>query len=173
MAKAVYSSNNIGHYGLGFSHYTHFTSPIRRYADVLAHRLLERNLDGRTYRVEKSKLEEQCKHISAQEKKAADAERESVKYKQAELLRRHLGEVFEGYVSGMIDRGFFVELPGSLAEGLVEFKYLDDMYSLEEGNLRAKGRRYGKVIRMGDKVRVRIVGVDLQKRQIEMELVEE
>ncbi|MBK6932374.1 MAG: ribonuclease R [Saprospirales bacterium] len=173
MAKAVYSSNNIGHYGLGFSHYTHFTSPIRRYADVLAHRLLERNLDGRTYRVEKSKLEEQCKHISAQEKKAADAERESVKYKQAELLRRHLGEVFEGYVSGMIDRGFFVELPGSLAEGLVEFKYLDDLYSLEEGNLRAKGRRYGKVIRMGDKVRVRIVGVDLQKRQIEMELVEE
>lgn len=173
MAKAVYSSNNIGHYGLGFSHYTHFTSPIRRYADVLAHRLLERNLDGRTYRVEKSKLEEQCKHISAQEKKAADAERESVKYKQTELLRRHLGEVFEGYVSGMIDRGFFVELPGSLAEGLVEFKYLDDMYSLEEGNLRAKGRRYGKVIRMGDKVRVRIVGVDLQKRQIEMELVEE
>ncbi len=172
MAKAVYSSNNIGHYGLGFSHYSHFTSPIRRYADVLAHRLLERNLEGRTYRMDKSKLEEQCKHISNQEKKAAEAERESVKYKQAELLRRHLGEEFDGYVSGIIDRGFFVELPGSLAEGLVEFKYLDDNYVVEEGNLRVKGRRYGRVIKMGDRVRVRITGVDLQRRQIEMELVE-
>lgn len=172
MAKAVYSPNNIGHYGLGFTHYAHFTSPIRRYADVLAHRLLERNLDGRTYRVDKTKLEEQCKHISNQEKKAADAERESVKYKQAELLRRHLGEEFEGYVSGIIERGFFVELPGSLAEGLVEFKYLDDVYILEEGNLRAKGRRYGRIIKMGDRVRVRVIAVDLQKRQIEMELAE-
>ena len=173
MAKAVYSTNNIGHYGLGFTHYAHFTSPIRRYADVLAHRLLDRNLDGRTYRIDKVKLEEQCKHISTQEKKAADAERESIKYKQAELLRRHLGEEFEGYISGMIERGFFVALPGSLAEGMVEFKYLDDTYILQEGNLRAKGRRYGKSIKMGDRVRVRITAVDLQKRQIEMELVEE
>lgn len=173
MAKAVYTTNNIGHYGLGFSHYSHFTSPIRRYADVLAHRLLERNLDGSTYRMDKAKLETQCKHVSAQEKKAADAERESIKYKQAELLRRHLGEEFEGFVSGMIERGFFVELPGSLAEGMVEFRYLDDTYVLEDGNLRAKGRRYGRVIKMGDKVRVRITGVDLTKRQIEMELLEE
>ncbi len=173
MAKAVYTTNNIGHYGLGFSHYAHFTSPIRRYADVLVHRLLERNLDGRVFRMEKAKLEEQCKHVSAQEKKAADAERESIKYKQAELLRRHLGEEFEGYVSGMIDRGFFVELPGSLAEGLVEFRYLDDTYTLEEGNLRARGRRYGKTIKMGDRVQVRVTAVDLAKRQIEMELVED
>ncbi|MCC6459474.1 MAG: ribonuclease R [Saprospiraceae bacterium] len=172
MAKAVYSSNNIGHYGLGFTHYSHFTSPIRRYADVLAHRLLERNLDGRIFRMDKSKLEEQCKHVSTQEKKAADAERESIKYKQAELLRQHLGQEFEGYVSGMIERGFFVALPGSLAEGLVEFKYLDDTYVLAEGNLRAMGRRSGKSIKMGDTVRVRIVGVDVQKRQIEMELVD-
>ena len=173
MAKAVYSTNNIGHYGLGFSHYAHFTSPIRRYADVLAHRLLERNLDGRTFRIDKSKLEEQCKHISTQEKRAADAERESVKYKQAELLRRHIGACFDGYVSGIIERGFFVELPDSLAEGLVEFKYLDDVYVLEEGNLRAKGRRYGRLIKMGDRVRVRIVAVDLNRRQIEMELAGE
>lgn len=171
MAKAVYSANNIGHYGLGYSHYTHFTSPIRRYADVLAHRLLERNLDGRNFRMDKSKLEEQCKHISTQEKKAADAERESIKYKQAELLRRHLGEVFEGYVSGMIDRGFFVELPGSLAEGLVEFRNLSETYFIEEGNLRARSRRSGHVIKMGDKVRVRVTSVDLSRRQIEMELV--
>ncbi len=170
MAKAVYSTNNIGHYGLGFTHYTHFTSPIRRYSDVLAHRLLERNLDGKVYRVDKSKLEEQCKHISIQEKKAADAERESVKYKQAEFMRRHIGEEFEGIISGMIDRGFFVALSDSKAEGLVEFKYLDDAYVVEEGNLRATGRRYKRQIKMGDHVRVRVVAVDLQRRQIEMEL---
>lgn len=173
MAKAVYSTKNIGHYGLGFSHYTHFTSPIRRYADVLAHRLLERNLDGRTFRMDKTKLEEQCKHVSDQEKKAADAERESIKFKQAELLRRHIGEEFDGYVSGMIERGFFVELPGSLAEGLVEFRHLSQVYQLEAGNLRARARRGGHTIKMGDKVRVRIAAVDLGKRQIEMELVEE
>jgi ribonuclease R len=172
MAKAVYSTNNIGHYGLGFTHYSHFTSPIRRYSDVLAHRILERNLDGKTYRVDKTKLEEQCKHVSMQEKKAADAERESVKYKQAELLRRHIGEEFEGVISGMIDRGFFVELPDSKAEGLVDFKYLDDAYTVEEGNLRATGRRYKRQFRMGDRVKIRVVSVDLQRRQIEMELAE-
>ena len=172
MAKAVYSTNNIGHYGLGYTHYTHFTSPIRRYSDVLAHRLLGRNLDGKTYRVDKNKLEEQCKHISNQEKKAADAERESIKYKQAEFMRRHIGEEFDGIISGMIDRGFFVELSGSKAEGLVEFKYLDDTYVVEEGNLRATGRRYKRQFKMGDRVRVRVVAVDLQRRQIEMELAD-
>ena len=172
MAKAVYSTNNIGHYGLGYTHYAHFTSPIRRYSDVLAHRLLERNLDGKTYRVDKNKLEEQCKHVSSQEKKAADAERESVKFKQAELMRRHIGEEFDGIISGMIDRGFFVELSGSKAEGLVEFKYLDDAYEVEEGNLRATGRRYKRQFKMGDRVRIRVVAVDLQRRQIEMELAQ-
>lgn len=172
MAKAIYSADNIGHYGLGFTHYSHFTSPIRRYSDVLAHRILERNLDGRTYRVDKSKLEEQCKHISNQERKAADAERESVKYKQAEFLKSRIGETFDGVVSGMIERGFFVELPDSKAEGLVEFKYLDDTYTLEEGNMRATGRRYKKQFKMGDRLKVRIAAVDLQKRQIEMDLVE-
>lgn len=173
MAKAVYSTKNIGHYGLGFTHYSHFTSPIRRYSDVLAHRILERNLDGRTYRVDPSKLEEQCKHISNQERKAADAERESIKYKQAEFVRSHIGETFEGIISGMIERGFFVELQDSKAEGLVEFRYLADTYTLENGNLRAVGRRYKRTFKMGDKVQVRITAVDLQKRQIEMELMEE
>ncbi len=173
MAKAVYSSENIGHYGLGFAHYSHFTSPIRRYSDVLAHRLLERNLDGRTYRVDKSKLEEQCKHISLQEKKAADAERESIKYKQVEYIKSRVGQVFEGIVSGFLERGFFVELPESKAEGLVEFKYMADTYTVEEGNLQARGRRSKRLIRMGDRVQVRVTNADLQKRQIEMELTEE
>ncbi|HAD12168.1 MAG TPA: ribonuclease R, partial [Saprospirales bacterium] len=100
--------DNIGHYGLGFSHYSHFTSPIRRYSDVLAHRILERNLDGKNYRVDPAKLAEQCKHISNQERKAAEAERESTKYKQAEYLSKRIGETFEGVISGIIDRGFFV-----------------------------------------------------------------
>ncbi len=173
MAKAVYSTENIGHYGLGFSHYSHFTSPIRRYSDVLAHRILERNLDGKTYRVDKSKLEEQCKHVSTQEKKAADAERESIKYKQVEFIKSRVGQVFEGIISGFLERGFFVELPESKAEGLVEFKYLADTYTLQEGNLQAQGRRSKNILRMGDRVQVKVTGADLQKRQIEMELVEE
>lgn len=172
MAKAVYSTNNIGHYGLGFSHYSHFTSPIRRYSDVLAHRILERNLEGRTYRIDKSKLEEQCKHVSNQERKAADAERESIKYKQAEFIRTRIGEVFEGIISGIIDRGFFVELPESKAEGLVDFRYLDDTYIVEEGNLRVTGRRNKRQFKMGDRINVIVTAVDLQKRQIEMELAE-
>jgi ribonuclease R len=172
MAKAVYTTNNIGHYGLGFTHYSHFTSPIRRYSDVLTHRILDRNLDGHVYRVDKAKLEEQCKYISNQERKAADAERESIKFKQVEFVRNHIGEVQEGIVSGFLERGFFVELPDSRAEGLVEFKYLDDTYTVEEGNLRAKGRRYGKVLKMGDRVNVRITAVDLPKRQIEMDWIE-
>ena len=172
MAKAIYSTENIGHYGLGFSHYSHFTSPIRRYSDVLAHRILERNLDGQTYRMDKSKLEELCKHVSLQEKKAADAERESIKYKQVEFIKSRVGEVFEGIISGFLERGFFVELPESKAEGLVEFKYLADAYTLEEGNLQARGRRTKHLLRMGDRVQVRVTGADLQKRQIEMELIE-
>lgn len=171
MAKAVYSPDNIGHYGLGFSHYAHFTSPIRRYSDVLAHRILERNLSG-SWRVDKSKLETQCKHISNQERKAADAERESIKYKQCEFMRNQIGQTFQGVISGIIERGFFVELPGSKAEGMVGFRDLSDTYILEEGNLRAKGRRLGHVLQMGDKVMVRITGVDLAKRQIELEWLE-
>jgi ribonuclease R len=170
MAKAVYSSNNIGHYGLGFTHYSHFTSPIRRYSDVLAHRILERNLDGKTYRVDPAKLEEQCKHISNQERKAAEAERESTKYKQAEYLSTRIGETFDGIISGIIERGFFVELAGSKAEGLVDFKYMDDTYTLEEGNLRVTGRRTKRSFKMGDRVKVRVAAVDLAKRQVEMEL---
>ena len=172
MAKAVYSTENIGHYGLGFSHYCHFTSPIRRYSDVLAHRILDRNLEGRTDRMDKSKLEEKCKHISAQEKKAADAERESIKLKQAEFISQHIGEEFEGRISGMIEKGIFVELMDSRAEGLLDFKFMDDQYVLEEGKLRAHGRRSGHTFRMGDKVNVRIAGVNIERRQIEMEIVD-
>ncbi len=172
MAKAIYDVRNIGHYGLGFSHYAHFTSPIRRYSDVLAHRILERNLDGKMWRMDADKLSEQCKHISSQERKAADAERESVKLKQAEYLSTRIGQVYTGIVSGFIDRGFFVELPDTRAEGLVSFRDLDDLYALDESGLRAKGKRFGKTVQIGDRVDVRIASVDLHKRQIDMEWIE-
>ncbi len=172
MAKAIYSTQNIGHYGLGFTHYCHFTSPIRRYSDVLAHRILDRNLEGRTDRMDKSKLEEKCKYISTQEKKAADAERESTKLKQAEFISKHIGDEFDGRISGMIEKGIFVELLESRAEGLVEFRNMDDLYVLEEGKLRAHGRRYGHTFRMGDKIKIRVTGVDIQRRQIDMEMLD-
>ena len=166
MAKAVYTTDNIGHYGLGFDYYSHFTSPIRRYSDVLTHRILEKNLDS-TFRVKKDRLEEMCVHISNQERKAMDAERESVKYKMAEYMEQFIGEEFEGYVSGIIDRGFFVELRETKAEGLVGFETTGDAFEVEEGRLQARGLHSGRVIRMGDLVKVRILDTDRSRRQIE------
>lgn len=170
MAKAVYSSDNIGHYGLGFKFYAHFTSPIRRYADVLVHRILEANLGDKTLRINKPKLEEQCKHISQQERKAMTAERESIKYKQAEFMENHIGQVFEGRISGIIDRGIFVELTQSRCEGLVGFDTLDEGFEVAENRLRAVGRRSGRVMKMGTLIKVRIEAVDLDLRQIDMRL---
>ena len=171
MAKAEYSTNNIGHYGLAFEYYSHFTSPIRRYSDVLAHRILFENLT-KTKRFEKEKLEEQCKHISKQERKAADAERESIKYKQVEYMKKHVGDEFDGIVSGMLDRGIFVEIKGMLAEGMVTFDRMAESFEVESSRLRAKGLRSGKVYKMGDPVRVRILNADLEKKQIEMGLAD-
>jgi ribonuclease R len=172
MSKAAYTTNNIGHYGLGFTYYSHFTSPIRRYSDVLAHRILEWNLDG-IKRVKKELLEEKCKHISLQERKAMDAERESVKYKQVQFMEDRIGEEFDGIVSGMIDRGIFVELDHIKAEGLIGFEKLGDTFEITDGRLKAVGVRTKKVYKMGDSIRVRIISTDLAKRQIEMEVIEE
>ena len=170
MAKAEYTSDNIGHYGLAFEYYAHFTSPIRRYSDVLTHRILFENLDG-IKRFKKDVLEEQCKHISAQERKAMTAERESVKYKQVEYIEKHIGEEFTGYISGIIDRGFFVELSENKCEGLVGFDTLDDAYEIDNGRLKVTGIRTKKVYKMGDRVTVRIISTNIAKRQIEMEIV--
>ncbi len=172
MAKAEYTTENIGHYGLAFEFYAHFTSPIRRYADVLVHRILEKNLDG-TYRENKAKLEAKCKHISQQERKAMEAERESVKYKQVEFMENHIGDEFDGLISGMIDRGFFVEIIENRCEGLIGFEQLNEGFALSEGRMKATGRKSGRVIKMGDTVRVKITGTDLSRRLIDMELVSE
>lgn len=171
MAKAEYSTENIGHYGLAFDFYSHFTSPIRRYSDVLAHRVLFENLGERTVRYDKGKLQEQCRHISLMERKAMEAERESIKYKQVEFMQKHVGEVFDGFVSGIIERGIFIELADSKCEGMVSFDTLDEPFDVGEGRLRAKGLRSGRMIKMGDAVKVRILETNLQRRQIEMEMV--
>ena len=172
MAKAVYSSNNIGHYGLAFDYYSHFTSPIRRYSDVVAHRILEKNLNGNEWRVDKSELEEMCKHISAQERKAMEAERESIKYKQVEFMEKHVGEVFDGIISGIIDRGFFVEIVTNKCEGMVGFDTLSEAYDIDDSRLFARGKRSDRLLKMGDSVKVKIIRTDLARRQIEMGLVE-
>lgn len=174
MSKAAYSTDNIGHYGLAFDYYSHFTSPIRRYSDVLAHRILELNLPpDKVYRVDKEPLEERCKHISMQERKAMDAERESVKYKQVEYMEKHVGEDFVGYISGIIDRGFFVMLKANYCEGMVAFETLNEPFEVAESRLRMKGAYTRRELKMGDEVTVTIVRTDLSKRQIEMMLVGE
>lgn len=174
MAKAEYTTENIGHYGLAFENYTHFTSPIRRYSDVLVHRILELNLTPDLYhRVDKKPLEERCKHISMQERKAMEAERESVKYKQVEYIEKHVGEEFAGYISGIMDRGFFVALKENFAEGMVGFETLDEPFEIDESRLKMKGKKSGRVLKMGDEVTVRIAATNLEKRQIDMQLVEE
>jgi ribonuclease R len=173
MAKAEYTTDNIGHYGLAFEYYTHFTSPIRRYSDVLVHRLLAKNLEDKTFRTDKELLETQCKHISTQERKAMAAERESVKYKQVEFIKEQVGQVFAGIVSGMIDRGFFVELMENRCEGMVPFSTLDERYVLQEGGMTAKGMLSGDIIKMGDILKVSVAAADLDSRRIDLRLVAE
>ena len=169
MAKAAYSTDNIGHYGLAFPFYTHFTSPIRRYSDVLAHRLLERNLGTEEFfRVKKDKLESQCKHISMQERKAMEAERESVKYKQAEFMEKHLGQEFDGIISGISERGLFVTLPDTLCEGMIAFDTMEEPFRSTGSKLSVKGAFTGRQIKTGDLVRVRVTHTDLSRRTIDM-----
>src|ERR1044071_2559301 len=179
MAKAIYSETNIGHYGLGFRYYTHFTSPIRRYPDVMAHRLLQYYLDADAGKnvgkpADQNELEEECKHCSEREKAAAEAERASIKYKQVQFLQDKIGEEFDGIVSGVTEFGFFVELEGNKCEGMVHVRNLhDDRYVFEPERYCMRGLRSGKIISLGDKVRVKIKSADLIKKQIDFELAGE
>lgn len=173
MAKAVYTTHNIGHYGLAFDYYTHFTSPIRRYPDMMVHRLLERYLaGGRSANL--AKLEEQCKHSSEMEQLAANAERASIKYKQVEYLGDHLGEVYEGVISGVTEWGLYVELDENKCEGLVPVRDLaDDYYEFDEKNYCLTGRRNHNRYRLGDKVRVKVARANLERKQLDFALVDD
>jgi ribonuclease R len=168
MAKAIYTTNNIGHYGLAFDYYTHFTSPIRRYADVLVHRILHANLEA-IHRENKETLEARCKHISDMERAAMNAERESVKYKQMEYLQNKVGQEFDGIVSGVIEAGMFVELEESRAEGLIPFRNMGRGFSMT-APFKA-GSRTGDQYTIGQQVRVRIKKVDMTTRQMDLELI--
>ncbi|HOF16504.1 MAG TPA: ribonuclease R [Bacteroidales bacterium] len=167
MQRAIYSTNNIGHYGLAFKHYTHFTSPIRRYPDLMVHRLLERYMDGKPS-VNKEELSLKCKHATEMEQRATDAERNSIKYKQAEYLSDKIGETFNGLISGVSKWGIWVELKESKCEGMVSVKTLtDDFYYLDEDNYRYIGQQTGKILRLGDDVNVKVRKVDIAKKQID------
>lgn len=170
MAKAVYTTKKTGHYGLAFDYYTHFTSPIRRYPDVMVHRLLANYLkNGKSANAEE--YEAASSHASAMEKRAADAERASIKYKQAEYLENNIGEKFKGIISGLTEWGMYVEIIENKCEGMVRLRDLnDDFYVLDEKNYCIVGQRRKKVYQLGDEVFVRVKKVDLPKRQIDFSL---
>lgn len=176
MAKAVYSTSNIGHYGLGFAHYTHFTSPIRRYPDMMVHRLLAKYIlhSKQPCRHQQELLEEACVHCSDTEQMAQMAERNSIKEMQARWMSQHIGEEFEGVISGVTEFGLFVQLKDTLTEGLVPIRTIEphDYMQYDEDNYCLVAARSGVTYTLSDSVRVRVVKADVEKKQIDFVLVE-
>ena len=173
MQKARYSTENIGHYGLAFRHYSHFTSPIRRYPDLLVHRLLHRYLALESRTVSKPKYEELCEHCSAQEQVAANAERASIKYKQVEFMSEHIGEEYDAVISGVTEWGLYAEINVNKCEGMIPMRTLqDDYYEFDDANYCIIGRRTHRKFTIGDAVRIRIVRANLDRKQLDFELAE-
>jgi ribonuclease R len=171
MAKAIYTTKKTSHYGLAFDYYTHFTSPIRRYPDVMVHRLLQYYLDGGK-KVNAEHYEKMSEHSSQMEKKAAEAERASVKYKQAEFLQDQIGVEYRGIVSGVTEWGMYVEIEENKCEGMVRLRDItDDFYTLDEKNFAIIGQRKKKTYQLGDEVQIKVKKVDLEKRQIDFTLI--
>ncbi|MDD3078625.1 MAG: ribonuclease R [Paludibacter sp.] len=171
MAKAAYSTDNIGHYGLAFDFYTHFTSPIRRYPDMMVHRLLERYLSGGRS-ANQNEYEELCQHSSDMEQLAANAERASIKYKQVEFMADQIGQTFDGVISGVTEWGIYVELTANKCEGMIPIRDLDDdYYTFDEKNYCLVGRRYHRKYQLGDELTVRVAKANLDKKQLDFALV--
>jgi ribonuclease R len=168
MAKAKYTTEAIGHFGLAFAHYTHFTSPIRRYPDMMVHRLLQHYLDGGKP-VNKKEFEDKCVHSSEREKRAANAERASIKYKQVEFMSMAQDKVYEAIITGVTDFGIFTEIIETKCEGMIRLMDLkDDFYEFDDRNFRVIGRRRKKVYRLGDQLKVRIKKTDIDRRLIDL-----
>jgi ribonuclease R len=173
MSKATYETANIGHYGLAFDNYTHFTSPIRRYADLMVHRILQEELLEKKHRYN-NELDDVCKRISRMERKAVDAERESTKYFQTLFVVDKIGEEFEGTVSGIAEFGLFVKMDGIFCEGLVPmFVIPGDRFSFVADKFAIVGAKTGREYNFGDRVKVRIYEVSTRKRQIDLEMVKD
>ena len=171
MARACYSTNNIGHYGLAFPYYTHFTSPIRRYPDMMVHRLLDHYLANKES-VNQEQYEEYCKHCSQMEHQATEAERTSVKYKQAEYLADKVGQIFDATVSGISKWGIYAELTESKCEGIIPMRsFDDDFYYIDEENYTLVGLHHGRSLRFGDSIKVKVMAVNLLKRQMDFDIV--
>ncbi|MEO6455847.1 MAG: ribonuclease R [Ginsengibacter sp.] len=172
MAKAIYTSENVGHYGLGFEHYCHFTSPIRRYPDIMVHRVLQEILDKNI--IPDKKMEEKCKHCSEKERAAMDAERAGNKYKQVEFMQDFIGDEFEGVISGVSSFGFWVETVKHKCEGLVSVRDLSeyDDFRLDETDYALAGLRSGRKFRMGDLITIKLISANLGKRQLDFEWVQ-
>lgn len=174
MAKATYSTKNIGHFSLAFTYYTHFTSPIRRYPDLLVHRFLERELKGgKIEQDEFEKFERICLASSELEKKASDAERASIKYKQVEYMQDHVGESFEGTITGVTEWGVYIEEKETKCEGMTKVRDLpDDFYTLDEKNYTLKGEKTGRKFTLGDTVKFKIISADMERRVLDYKIVE-
>ena len=174
MSKAIYSTKNIGHFGLAFKYYSHFTSPIRRYPDLLAHRLLRKHLDSvNVGPKETSSLEATCLHSSNQEGEATKAERDSIKFKQVEYMMNKIGDEFAGIITGVADWGIYVQEQEALCEGMVKLSSLKgDYYTHEAKKYRIKGEKTGKIYRLGDEVKVKLVRADAEERQLDFEMVD-
>ena len=168
MAKARYTTDPVGHFGLSFEHYTHFTSPIRRYPDLMVHRLLWDYLEGKNLQ-EKELIEQKCIHSSEREKRAAEAERASIKFKQVEFMSEMLGGTFDGIVSGITEWGLFVEISITKCEGMIRIADIEyDQFQYDEKQYRIVGRRTGRIVSLGDEIHVKVLKTDIERRTIDL-----